>query len=394
MKIKLFITVLTFILSVSFLFAQKAKMTYLNGISVVAPDSSYSFNIKGRIQSLYEAKQSMKDGSFNDDFSNKMMIRRARLKFGGFAFDPSLTYKIELGLSNRDRSISVADAGEFGNADNLILDMVIKWKFSKNTQVWFGQTKLPGNRERLVSSQGMQFVNRSQLNSKFNIDRDFGVHLINKTKLGDMIINEKFAISSGDGRNITSSSDKGFCYTGRIELLPFGRFSTKGVYYMADIQREEKPKMEISVAYSYNNNARRSQGQIESFVPDSAISDLRSLFADVFFKYNGVSFMAAYASRAVENLPEVNNIAVVNPYYDGDGFNIQLAYLTKKDIELAARYTQINPVGRDSFTDYSFALSKYFVENFLKVQTDLSYTQTDNSNSNDLMYRFQVEMAF
>ncbi len=163
---------------------------------------------------------------------------------------------------------------------------------------------------------------------------------------------------------------------------------------MADIQREEKPKMEISVAYSYNNNARRSQGQIESFVPDSAISDLRSLFADVFFKYNGVSFMAAYASRAVENLPEVNNIAVLNPYYDGDGFNIQLAYLTKKDIELAARYTQINPVGRDSFTDYSFALSKYFVENFLKVQTDLSYTQTDNSHSHDLMYRFQVEMAF
>ena len=69
-------------------------------------------------------------------------------------------------------------------------------------------------------------------------------------------------------------------------------------------------------------------------------------------------------------------------------------YLTKKNIELAARYTQINPEEGDSFTDYTFALSKYFFENFLKVQTDVSYTQTDNSNTNNLMYRFQVEMAF
>ena len=104
--------------------------------------------------------------------------------------------------------------------------------------------------------------------------------------------------------------------------------------------------------------------------------------------------MGAYASRAVENLPQVNNIAVENPYYDGNGFNLQLAYLTKKNIELAARYTQINPEGGDSFTDYTFALSKYFVENFLKVQTDFTYTQTDNSTTNNLMYRFQVELAF
>ena len=68
--------------------------------------------------------------------------------------------------------------------------------------------------------------------------------------------------------------------------------------------------------------------------------------------------------------------------------------LTKKNIELAARYTQIDPEGGDSFTDYTFALSKYFVENFLKVQTDVSYIQTEHSNTNNIMYRFQVEMSF
>jgi len=394
MKTKISITVLTFILSSGFLFAQKEKMTYLKGISAVAPDSSYSFSMKGRMQSLFEAKQSMTDGSFNDDFSNKMMVRRARLKFDGWALNPSVVYKVELGISSRDRSISMTDANEFSNADNMILDMVVKWKFSKNTQLWFGQTKLPGNRERLVSSQGLQFVDRSQLNSKFNIDRDFGVHVVNKTKIGKAIIKEIVSISSGEGRNVTSSGDNGFCYTGKLEFLPFGKFSTKGQSYMADIQREETPKLEIAAAYSYNDNARRSQGQLKSFVPDSAIADLKSIFVDIFFKYKGISFMGSYASRAVENLPQINNIAVDNPYYDGAGFNMQLAYLTKKNIELAARYTQINPEEGDSFTDYTFALSKYFFENFLKVQTDVSYTQTDNSNTNNLMYRFQVEMAF
>ena len=132
MKTKISITVLTFILSSGFLFAQKAKMTYLKGISAVAPDSSYSFSMKGRMQSLFEAKQSMTDGSFNDDFSNKMMVRRARLKFDGWALDPSVVYKVELGISSRDRSISMTDANEFSNADNMILDMVVKWKFSNN----------------------------------------------------------------------------------------------------------------------------------------------------------------------------------------------------------------------------------------------------------------------
>jgi hypothetical protein len=404
MKTKILFTVSIFVFLSGFLFAQKAKMTYLKGISAVAPDSSYSFSMKGRMQSLFEAKQSTTDGSFNDDFSSKMMVRRARLKFDGWALHPSVVYKVELGISSRDRSISIADASEFSNADNMILDMVVKWKFSKNTQLWFGQTKLPGNRERLVSSQGLQFVDRSQLNSKFNIDRDFGAFLVNQTNIGKAIIKEIVSISSGEGRNVTSSGDDGFCYTGKLEFLPFGKFSTKGQSYMADIQREETPKLELAVAYSYNDNARRAQGQLKSFVPDSAIADLKSFFADIFFKYKGISLMGAYASRAVKNLPQINvanenltemgNMFVENPYYDGDGYNFQLAYLTKKNIELAARYTKINPLGDNSFTDYSFALSKYFFENFLKVQTDVSYTQTDNSNTNNLMYRFQVEMAF
>jgi hypothetical protein len=42
----------------------------------------------------------------------------------------------------------------------------------------FGQTKLPGNNQRVVSSGSLEFTDRTINNSRFNIDRDFGLFLI------------------------------------------------------------------------------------------------------------------------------------------------------------------------------------------------------------------------
>ena len=61
------------------------------------------------------------------------------------------------------------------------------------------------------------------MNSKFNIDRDIGIQLRHKLRLGgNWIIKEKFSISQGEGRNITEGNIGGLQYTSRLELLPFG----------------------------------------------------------------------------------------------------------------------------------------------------------------------------
>jgi hypothetical protein len=49
--------------------------------------------------------------------------------------------------------------------------------FYKPTGHWFGQTKLPGNNQRVVSSGSLEFTDRTINNSRFNIDRDFGLFL-------------------------------------------------------------------------------------------------------------------------------------------------------------------------------------------------------------------------
>ena len=104
------------------------------------------------------------------------------------------------------------------------------WNFAENWELWAGQTKLPGNVERVVSSANLQLIDRSLLNSRFNIDRDLGVQLRHKSNLGgDFLMREKLAVSQGEGRNVTEGNEGGLQYTARLEFLPFGNLNLKEI---------------------------------------------------------------------------------------------------------------------------------------------------------------------
>ena len=178
MKLRLSLTLI--LMSLSFLvMAQETNAPkFGKGLfNLVGQDSTWTMKIAARMQFLGTAL-------FEDGESTKsnFLVRRARLKFDGFAFSPKLKYKLELGLSNRD----IAGASQFtSNAPRYILDAVIKYNFAPGFELWFGQTKLPGNIERVISSGNLQQVDRSLLNSRFNIDRDLGIQLRHKSKLSD-----------------------------------------------------------------------------------------------------------------------------------------------------------------------------------------------------------------
>ena len=108
--------------------------------NLVGQDSTWSMKIATRIQLLSSNTWDVEDGISNPE--TNFLVRRARLKFDGFAYSPKLKYKLELGLSNRD----ISGASEFtSNAPRYILDAVIMWNFYENFELWVGQTKLPGN---------------------------------------------------------------------------------------------------------------------------------------------------------------------------------------------------------------------------------------------------------
>lgn len=352
----------------------------------IAKDSTFALKFGFRFQTLYDGRYNLN----SDEYEDALLVRRTRLKFDGWAIDPSIVYKLELAVSNRDQRSGHAD--EFGGTANIVLDAVVKWKFADNWQVWYGQTKLPGNRERVISSQNLQFVDRSLVNSRYNLDRDVGIQLRHKSS------NDKFrqmlAISMGQGRNVIARNPGGgHQITGRLEFLPMGSFTGKGDYFGSDLKRESTPKLSIGITGDLNINASRSRGNLGGFLTDTdgeyIGNDLSTFIADMMFKYNGISAMSEFAARSSEDETGI--------YGTGTGFVFQAGYLMTSNWEIAGRFTDIDADATQTvFADqreYTLGLSRYVSGHDLKFQTDISYQTFPGQTTEYLIFRFQTEIA-
>lgn len=400
---KLLIAVSICLLPTSYILSQENNIksnSFGKGIlHIIGKDSTWSMNFSARMQFL---SNSTWDAT-NDKLANPsqdFILRRSRLKFDGFAYDPKLTYKMELGLSNRD----ISGGSEFtSNTPRYVLDAVVMWNFHKNFELWVGQTKLPGNVERVVSSGNMQLVDRSLLNSEFNIDRDIGIQLRNHFTLGkQFLIRQKLAMSQGEGRNITTGNLGGHEYTARVELLPFGEFTSDGDYSGGDLKREQTPKLSVASTYDFNNNAVKNRSNQGSYMANDLgfyETNIKTLFIDAMFKYNGFSFMGEYADRtAADPFAKNSDGSLTGDIVQvGKAYNLQAGYLFKNNYEVASRYTQVDYdkiiTGNGGEKQYTLGVSKYVVGHKLKIQTDISYLGVENG-TDEVMWRLQLDIHF
>ncbi|NVJ89970.1 MAG: porin [Flavobacteriaceae bacterium] len=366
--------------------------------NLVGKDSSWTMKVGLRFQTLAISTWDINNGLQNN--ATSMLIRRSRLKFDGYAFSPKLKYKLELGLSNRDKS---GGSAYTGNTPRQVMDAVLKWNFSGNWVLWFGQTKLPGNRERVISSADLQQVDRSLLNSRFNIDRDIGFQLRHKFNLSkNFLVKEIFALSQGEGRNVTTGNEGGYQYTSRIELFPFGDFKSKGDYKGSDLKFEETPKLSLAFSYDINKDAVRNRSNMGSYmINDTGLysTDISTVFIDAMLKYKGFSFMGEYANRTAEDAFAKNSDGSLTGdlVLVGNGLNLQTGYLLTKTLELSLRYTNISydkkVITRGNENEYTLGVSKYISGHKLKIQSDVSYTDNELID-NRLMCRLQVDIHF
>ncbi len=374
---------------------QASSKSFGKGINFMAKDSTMSMKMHVRMQALFSSNYE----SETEQFNSQLFIRRYRLKFGGFAYTPNLRYKMELGISNRDQG-NGSNAAYNNEASNIVLDAVIKYKFANgHWDFWAGQTKLPGNRERVVSSANLQFVDRSNVNSKFNSDRDQGVQLRGNYSIGEMLIRPSFAVTTGEGRNLTTENAGGYDYTSRLELLPLGKFEVKKQDYIeADLAKQSTPKLMLGVTYDYNDRAVRQRGQLGKFIEDTdgnlVSNSLSTIFVDLLFKYKGLSFSSEFATKSAEK--QITGLS--SNYTTGTGFTAQAGYLVAPRTELALRYTTVSP-DNETFSslteqiEYTFGFSRYIVGHSLKIQSDVSYFETPNSKTaDDIRFRLQMEL--
>ncbi|MCG8582849.1 MAG: OprO/OprP family phosphate-selective porin [Bacteroidales bacterium] len=348
------------------------------GIRFKTDDDLFYLKFTTRIQTRWDFIHTMSNSTADSEFENKAWVKRARLKFDGYFLNKHLVYKIEYDL-----------------AGGYVRDALFKYK-KNNIELWFGQGKLPSNRERVVSSANMQLVDRSVFNKYYTLDRDAGIQLHHKFKIGNALVYDRWAVTSGSGIRDNNYSP-GISFTGKLEVLPLGEFSKKGLYKSADLAREETPKIAFAAFSNYNVDAYKERGQLGGIINGEA--DLLSIGGDFLLKYRGYSLMIEAANRSVTDDNEFvydQDGEIAEAYYTGYGANVQTGYLFKNNWELSGRYSFTKPDEtqfHDEITDYTLGVSKYIIGHNFKFQGDVTFR--DNVMGQDqIITRFQMEFQF
>jgi len=367
--------------------------SYGQGLGLTTPDSTFRFNIRFRLQN-----RATYFNSDNDDPAIEAVIRRLRLRFDGFVGDPRFLYAIQLSFAPGDVGVITP-----GDNINIIRDAVFFYRHNDHLNFGFGQTKLPGNRQRVNSSGALQLTDRSINNAMFTIDRDYGVFAYYLNEIPDQFsYNIRTAISTGNGRNWTKSPSTDLSYTARLELFPLGSFRNSGTMFEGDLMREQTPKLLLAGTIHQNQGAQRSRGQLGSTLFETR--DLTSAFFDVVLKYNGWALMGAYMTRIADDPITINSDGVIPEFrhvFTGSGYDLQLSYLFLNDYEVIGRYSQQNPHSdiqafEPDIRQFSFGITRYIWEHSLKLQSEITQTQSTfftGDKENSWYLRFQVEIG-
>jgi phosphate-selective porin OprO and OprP len=354
--------------------------------------SSFEMKTRFRIQTraTYEDFDSQ---NTNEEDIVDFNVRRMRLRFDGTAFDPRFLYKIQLSFTRGDF--------DFDNTEypNVLRDAVLGWAFNKKSVLWIGQTKLPGNRQRVVSSSNQELVDRSLVNSIFNIDRDMGVQF-HQQFFDDQPLWLKLAISNGEGR-ANNNKNTGVSTTARLEWLPLGAFTNGGDYYEGDLVRESEMKLSFGVVYNNNHKTNRVGGQIGKTFDNNEFRNMETLLADMLLKYNGWAWSTEFARRWTPN-PFVTVDALPKAIFKGFGYTTQLSYIFPNNWAPVVRFTQVEPDDdilslENEITQYTIGLTKYLDRHKIKILGDLTMEQEDNRltrlDRQNWIARLQVEFG-
>ncbi len=386
-----------FLFSINNSFAQnesdeRALLEIQNGISI-SKDSLFRLNLRFRMQNRFGLRtESGEDLSIEQtDFR----VRRMRLRLDGFVLSPKIQYYVQLGFSKSDMDL---DGGTFAQP---IRDAIIYYYFNPNFYIGFGQAKLPGNRERVVSSGNLQFVDRSIANGVFTLDRDFGFFAYYTIpSKGKAKYQLKGAVSTGEGRN-PSPGDNGLSYTGRFEFLPFGKFKNGGDYSEGDLEFETKPKLSLALTLNSNQNGSRARGQLGPDLYEKR--DQQVLIVDAMFKYRGWGVLAEYFQRNSPDPITQNALGATRVVWMGKGHNLQVSKMISAKSELAFRYAEVKPDEKikpyeSQGDEVTLGFSRYLNGHRIKLQGNFGYGWANSewslvNTSNFWFGTFQVEFG-
>lgn len=297
---------------------------------------------------------------------SQMAVRRARLRFESVMWDPRFKVNVQLSFSRGDMDF------ENSQIPNVLRDASVSWQATPNLSLMGGQTKLPGNRQRVISSGEQQFPDRSIVNAAFTIDRDMGLWATYTRGQRTRPLILRAAITSGEGRAV-ATGNAGLAYTGRVEMHPLGPFSANGDNFEGDLAREQSPKLAVGLTYSHNERGERAGGQLGRYLFEPR--DMQVALADVLIKYRGFAFSSELARRQARD-PITTDGVDTQAILTGTGVTAQASYLFRSNYEIGVRGSVVDP-HRDVRGEFarqrqeSVVLTRYLHGHRVKLQGEL-----------------------
>ena len=391
-----------------------------NGISFSFNDGDYKFNINGFIRPSYmssEGEYFLENGVLNE-VSKQFSAKSANLFFEGFAVKEKVSFVIQMDYTSSQP----------------LVESYIGYHPLQNMSFYFGQKQVNHNNFEMTQNENhLRFTERSMLSrTHTNFGEEFGIFF--NYKFGNEIIYEpSLAITSGDGKNSFGADSRdtdlgGVKIGSRLNVYPMGPFSEGNNESSIDLVGEEELKMQVGFAFSKNFGVSNSVGDGHYYdsnddgVPDFDgdfllydsngeidLPDYSQVFFDLLMKFKGFSAVIEYADSSASGIDEiyVDQYAstVLTPSQIssflvlGSSFNIDLGYFMKKGYSFDFRFGVNKPEFENDSSllvdnkNFGLGISKYLVENNLKLQ--FGAYKTDFDNGDKISYgEFLIQIVF
>jgi hypothetical protein len=328
-------------------------------------DGNFLIQIQPRVQLRYAYPRDQNPVTLEDftaDRQHVFKVNRARLKIGGHAYRPWLSYFFEYELA----------------ASNLLDFRVMVERFA-GLKLKVGQWKVHYNRERVISSGQQQLADRSLINRAFTLDRQQGLSLYGRLRGGGAADLSYWAsVFTGMGRGARENDDKNLMWMGRLQWNVFGRVLP---FTGSDIARRAKPEALIALAGVTNRSryTRFSQdggGQLTGF-PDGQPGQyrVRQWVAETAFMYRGFAWQQEFHWKRIDDQVNTTTTTLIGNYAQVGYFLHEAVSDIPPQLELAVRHAFYNPntaLPDDLQQELSLAVNWFFRGHLNKLTAEAS----------------------
>lgn len=373
-----------------------------SGMNFSFNEGAYQFSMGGMIQPYTAFEKTGENPS--DYFFN---AKRSYFNFAGKAAKEKVQFFMQMDFSLNEP----------------LLDAWIAYEPVQQLKLTFGQKQsIANNREMMIMEDQLQFADRGLLSSAYSgLGREFGLFVESRWGNDKFGLVPQIAITSGDGRNSfgTDSRDVdwgGLKYAARLDLYPLGFFSEGNDQLVADLAHENRPKLVLGAAASYNDGASNLTGEghgdffLYNRIGGVQLPDYRQVYGDLLFKYQGFSLLGEYVIATATSLDgsykdpfgadvmlptEISQFLAL-----GRAFNAQAGYVTKSGYALDLRYAMLSPEFGENTNSLiretnalTMGAAKYFKGNDLKIQAAFTATNLADGSTQSLA-EVMVQLVF